>query len=347
VVGKLSVAVSVLLALGSVAGCGASAAPAQLQTLEQRMASLYPDAKAEGTVSFYSSMNPDDAQKILPRFEAQFPGVKVAHLRGTPSQISQRIVTERKSGQNQFDVLETTALDASFLVNQGYTQPYRVASWDDFPALARDGSERWIGDRLINDLPGLNTSKVAAGTITVRNDLCDSKYRGHIAVETEDVAVYIALKQIMGRDEAQRLIQCVAANRPVLVSSQADLVNRLAAGEFWATFSAFGHRLAQLKHVNNAAIDWVHTDPVITDMTLMALASQPAHPKAARLLMEWLASPSGQQAIADTGRAPASTRVKAPYPDLTGTTRVFYITPALGVDYEADAAVWRQTFGIP
>ncbi len=335
-----------LLALAPAAACG-TAARSPSEMLEQRLARLYQAARAEGTVVLYSSLNTEDAQKILPKFEGRFPRVKVDHLRASSEQIAQRIVTERKAGQDLFDVVETNSLDVAFLIDQGYTQRYRVAAWDDFPVASKDPNARWMADRLNNNLPGLNATKVPAGAVKTWKDLCDKKYAGHIAVEKGDVPVYIALKRIQGKEEAQRIIGCIAANKPVLQSGHTEMANRLAAGEFWATFSSNGHRLAQLKYERNAPVDWARTEPVITDMQLMALASRPPHPNAARLFMEWLASPPGQQAIADTGRVPASTRVKVKYPDLMGSARIFFIDPGLEADYNTDAAFWRTSFGIP
>jgi ABC-type Fe3+ transport system substrate-binding protein len=81
-------------------------------------------------------------------------------------------------------------------------------------------------------------------------------------------------------------------------------------------------------------------------MQLVALANRPPHPNAARLLMEWLTSPSGQQTIADTGRVPASNRAQLKYPDLEASGKIFFITPDLEADYDTDSAFWRSTFGI-
>jgi iron(III) transport system substrate-binding protein len=327
------------------AACGTAAKGAQ-DTPEQHLAKLYQAAKAEGRVALYSSLAVADAAQILPRFEAQYPGVKIDHVRAADDSIVARIVGEKKAGQDLFDVVESGSLTVKFLTDQGYTQKYRVGAWDDFPGDLRAPDASWLAVRLTNDLPGINTTKVPVGVIKSRQDLCDKRYEGHIAVETSDVGVYTALKRILGEPEAQRLLKCIAANKPTLRTGHTDMSNRLAAGEFWATFSSNGHRLAQLKYQDNAPVDWVRTDPIITDMELMALSNRPAHPNAGRLFMEWLASPQGQQAIADTGRVPASSKVKPKYPDLVSPGRMFLIVPSLDADYNIDSAFWRATFGI-
>jgi len=340
------VTAAAILAVMPLAACS-SADPGPKNTPAQRLAQTYRAARGEGRVTLYSSLAAADADKILPAFEARYPGVKIDYLRASDDSLIARIVSEKKAGQDLFDVVETTTLSVKFLIDQGYTQKYRVTAWDDFPENLKDPDGAWMADRLNNNLPGINTTKVSPGAIRSRQDLCDRRYEGHIAVEKRDVGVYTALKKILGEPEARRMLTCIAANKPTLGSGHTDMANRLAGGEFWVTFSSNGHRLAQLKYREKAPVDWVHTDPIITDMQLIALSNRPPHPNAARLLMEWLTSAQGQQAIADTGRVPASSRVKPLYPDLESPGQIFFIRPDLEADYDADAAFWRRTFGIP
>lgn len=335
------------LSCGGTAGTAAPTSPVPKgETVEQRLSRLYDAAKPEGKLAFYSSLNTEDAKKILPKFEARFAGVKVDHTRASGEKLVQRVVTEKKAGQGLLDVMESNTFEVKFLIDQGYSQKYKVASWDDFRQETRDPGEGWVADRLNNDLPGINTTKIQPGAIKSWRDLCDSKYQGHIAVEQDDVVIYSSLKKLLGEQEAQRVIKCVAANKPTLRSGHTEMANLLAAGEFWVTLSSNGHRLAQLKYEDKAPVDWVRTDPVITDVQTMALADKAPHPNAARLFMEWLTSPEGQQAIADTGRVPASTKVKPKYPDLLTPGKPFYIGVDMAAAFNRDAEFWRTTFGI-
>ena len=142
------------------------------------------------------------------------------------------------------------------------------------------------------------------------------------------------------------MLKCIAANKPSLRSGHTEMANLLAAGEFAATLSSNGHRLAQLKNESKQPIDWARTDPIITDVQGMALADKAPHPNAGKLLMEWLTSSEGQAAIQSTGRVPANPKVAPKYPDLTNFAKIYYVSVALRVDYDKDAAFWRQTLGI-
>ncbi len=314
---------------------------------DQVMAKLYEAAKAEGKVAFYSSMNTDDAKKVLPLFEQKFAGIKVEHTRASGEQLTTKVVTEKKAGQDLFDVVESNLFEVQFIIEQGYTQKYKVASWEDFPEQVKDKDGAFVGVRMNNDLPGINTQKLPAGvTIKTWKDLCNPALSGKIAVEQGDVVVYSALRKILGDAEAQSVLKCIAANKPSLRVGHTDMANLLAAGEFAVTLSTNGHRLAQLKNEENKPIDWARTDPIITDIQPMALANKPPHANAAKLLMEWLASTDGQKAIASTGRVPASSKTPLKYPDLMNFAKPFFISVGLRADFDKDSEFWRTTFGV-
>ncbi|MDE3193886.1 MAG: ABC transporter substrate-binding protein, partial [Chloroflexota bacterium] len=322
---------------------------AQPQSADQVMATLYAAAKAAGekTVAFYSSMNTSDAKKVLPAFEKQFPGITVDETRLDSTKLVAKVVAEKKAGQNLVDVLETSSFDALYLIDQGYTQPYQNASWNDYAKGARDDEKHlWFSDRENNELPGINTTKIKPGEITTWTDLCKPQYSGHVAVEVGDSAMYTAFVHLYGKDKALQIIQCIAANHPSMRSGHTAMADLLAAGEFWATFMNHGHELTKLTYDKKAPVNWAHTDPIITDPVIAGLADKPPHPNAAKLFDEWLASPGGQQAIASTGRVPSSTAVKPKYPGVNDFAPKFYISPSWATEYNADNQVWQQTFGI-
>ncbi len=328
----------------------AAATSTAAETVEQRMARLYEAAKAEGVVNLYSSLNTADAKIVLPVFEKQFPGIKVEHTRASGEQLVQKLVTEKKAGQDLFDVVETNNFEVKFVIDQGYTQKYAVASWEDYPANARDDKgQMWIADRVNKNVPSFNTQKIGAGNVLKTwKDMCDKKYEGKIAVESGDVAVYTMLRLALGEAQAQDIVKCVAANKPRLTSGHTDTDNLLAAGEFAISFNSYASVIANLKNDKKSPVDFVRTEPVLVDIQLMALANKPPHPNAAKLLMEWLAAPDGQQAIANAGRETATTnaKVKQKYPELALWGKAFYNSPDNQKDFERDAAFWRSTLGI-
>ena len=172
-----------------------AAASVQKETPDQVMARLYELAKTEGTVAIYSSMNTDDAKKVFPVFEQKFAGVKVQHTRASGEDLTTKIVTEKRGGQNIMDVMESNLFEVGFIIDQGYTQKYKTATFDDYPADLKDQDGAFVAARVNNDLPGINTTKLPAGvTIKTWKDLCNPALSGKIAVEQGDIVVYSALR---------------------------------------------------------------------------------------------------------------------------------------------------------
>jgi len=338
-----------------VAACGGSgpaapaaaspAPPASAETAGERMTRLYEAAKAEGKIAFYSSMNTDDARTIIPKFEQRFPGLKIEHTRVTGEQLVTRVITEVRAGQNLFDIFDSSSFQVKQIVDLGYTQPYMPSASEDIPPEGRDAKGTWIANRGVPLAIGFNTQKgVKVGDIKGWADLCDKKYESKIAVEVGDVVVYSALKKQLGEAEAQRILKCVAANKPILRSGHTEIDSLLPAGEFAVTFASHSYRLAAFKYEQNKAVDWVK-DVIVMDLAGMTLAAKAPHPNAARLFTEWLVSQEGQETLATTGRPPASTKVKMKYPDVLGDKRI-YVTLDLMQTFDKDSEFWNTTLGI-
>ncbi len=325
---------------------GAAASPsAAPETVDARIARLYEAAKVEGKVAAYWSLNTQFANPLIAKFQARFPGVTIQHTRAASQALVLKVLTEKKAGQDFVDVVEMEAFDMSQLITPGYTQAYRVASFQDFPAAARGANDAWIAVRLNNDYPGFNTTKIKPGEVKTWKDLCDKKYEGHIAVDRDQVAIYSALRKTLGETEAKAIITCIAANKPQIRTGNTEMAGLMAAGEFWATFSTHAPAMTPLKYENKLPVDLVVTNPVLTYMQTIALASKAPHPNAARLFMEWMTS-EGQQALADIGQAPASSRAKTKYPELGAVANAFYITPELAADFGRDAEFWNTAFKV-
>ncbi len=354
--GLVAIAITALIGVGCAGTGPAAPAPtaaattagtAVKETPEQLLARLYEAAKPEAKVAFYSSMNNQDAAKILPEFEKKFPGLKVEHTRASSEPLVQRLVTEKKAGQNLFDVLETDFFESYYVVQQGCTQKYQPASWDDYADQVKDKDGAWIAPRRNANIPGINTQKLPQGVVVKTwKDMCDKRLEAKIAVEQGDISVYAGMKKALGEKEAQDTLKCIAANKPSLRSGHTEMANLLAAGEFAITYSSNGHRLAQLKYEEKKPIDWARTPVVITDVQAMAIADKPAHPNAAKLFVEWYTSVEGQTALAATGRLPSSSKVRAKYPDQNDFAPPLYLGPELRQDFDKDAEFWRSTLGI-
>jgi iron(III) transport system substrate-binding protein len=71
----------------------------------ERQAALVKEAKNEKTVVWYAPMNREDLRQFTAAFEAEYPFLKVDILTGGPQSLPNRILTERRAGKDNFDIL--------------------------------------------------------------------------------------------------------------------------------------------------------------------------------------------------------------------------------------------------
>src|SRR5688500_14698250 len=105
---------AVILALCLVATAAAqSAKPTSIEQLAtynkpDREKVLYTGAKAEGKITWYTSLAGESYKQLAAAFEAKYPGVKVESYRATRQEMSARILAEAQAKRYIADTLETT-----------------------------------------------------------------------------------------------------------------------------------------------------------------------------------------------------------------------------------------------
>src|SRR3989304_1101098 len=69
---------------------------------------LYAGAKAEGKITWYTSLAGASYKKLAAAFEARYPGVAVESYRGTRQDLSARIPAETQAQRYIVDTIEST-----------------------------------------------------------------------------------------------------------------------------------------------------------------------------------------------------------------------------------------------
>ena len=81
---------------------------------------LYAGAKAEGKLSWYTSLAGGFYKEIIRVFESKYPGIKVEAYRAWGSELVMRMEEEYKAGRHLADALETTQGNLMFLRDGGF-----------------------------------------------------------------------------------------------------------------------------------------------------------------------------------------------------------------------------------
>jgi iron(III) transport system substrate-binding protein len=264
-----------------------------------REALLYSGAKTDGKVVWYTSLAGDSYKAIARAFETKYSGLKLEAYRAGGSELVPRMIEEAKARRPIFDVLETT-LD-SMMVSRANNllRPYFSPHLARYPDEAREKADKgltfWTVDRESYNGFGYNKSQLSASAVPKGFDgLLHPDLKGKLGLafgESANKAIGAMLK-IKGEAFVKKLR---SQEIKLYTVSSAALVDFIASGEISASFHIFrNHAVVSME--KGSPVGWQPMELVFTNSGAVALASQPPHPHAALLLIDFLLS-DGQKVL--------------------------------------------------
>jgi iron(III) transport system substrate-binding protein len=288
-------------------------------------------AKKEGKIVFYNGQNPERAALVTKAFETKYPGIKVETLRLAGSQLTARYDADSKAG-NVPDLMSSAG--PAFYKANVEKGTFLKLSAEEVPSYANWPKEySHFGDTAarISITPWrviVNTDRVTdAQTPKTWQDLLKPEFKGEI-VYVDPRIIFPSLAQIkvwkdeLGEDYTSKL----AAQDLTIVESAVPGIQGVAAGEHGLLVST-EPGVADPLIKEGAPLKHVLVTPTIGTEMFMAVSAKAPHPNAARLLMDYMLSPEGQE-IANGGGGRVS-----PLPNIPNTDKL----PAGFVPTDGDA----------
>ncbi len=289
-------------------------------------------AKAEGTVSWYTSTPQNQAQKISDMFTAK-TGIKVQLFRSGGEAVMTRFLTEQDAGKTAADVV-TTSDPAAFngLARAGKLTAFTPVGAELVPASAKGPNASWISQRLNLIVPAYRTDKVTAPP-TSWKDLADPRFKGQLVIADPAFTSFSYLVvHSLSRDAALGwdYFKKIAANGTMVVQGHAQLATALISGERSVAIESDAGQLftniqkgAPIKIVSPSEGVFLINSP-------MAIPAKAPHPNAAKAFLEFNLAPEVQQLFSAEGTYSVRTDVAPPktYPELKAL-KIFTI------DYDA------------
>lgn len=301
-------------------------------------------ARKEGEVVWYTAMNTSDAEAVRKLFQEKYPFLTLTVLRQPGEKVRTRILTEMRAGKFFWDVVSFNHLDMDALNQEGLLAAYvSPETKSGFPAGAVDKDGRWAAIYVRQFVIGYNTAQVSAAQAPKRwEDLLHAKWKGRFALDESDVEWYAAMVDYRGREKATSYMRDLARQHPQFRRGHSLLSRLLIAGDFPLAM-VYASEIEKAKKAG-APVEWVQTlDPIVTSPSQIAVSAKAPHPHAARLLVDLLLSPEGQELIRSRGRAPART-------DLSGAgatvsrLKLHYVNPRLARDFSQYEKEFREIF---
>lgn len=253
----------------------------------------------EGSVTLYSNHAPANLEALKLAFEEKYPGISLAYIRGTDSDLLPKVEVENQTGNAVADVHMTTDagwIDRSLESGQ-YSVPV-VAPGIENPAYR--AADAMLGDEFFMTSAtsiGLawNTDAVPEGLETPQ-DLLDPGHRGRIGVVTPaGFPAVVHIYKRMDIDYADGFVEDLAELEPRIYTSGPGVTQALASGEVWVAPGASMDVLVEKG--KGAPVDFaLPPNPIGVPFYSHVLSAAP-NPNAAQLLADFMISEEGQAAL--------------------------------------------------
>ncbi|HYT57669.1 MAG TPA: extracellular solute-binding protein [Verrucomicrobiae bacterium] len=261
---------------------------------------LYTGAKAEGKITWYTSLAGESYKHLYGAFEARYPGVKVETYRATRQEMGARILAEAQAQRHIVDTLETTIPLLKLLKDNNMLVPYHFSAQAKYPDNVKEKGPKglvfWAIDR--ESHIGLAYNKNA-----IPEKLAPKNYEGLLRPELKDkiafagsdtgVTVVGAMLKFKGEEYVKKLKPLGPAIHNVSGRALLDLVISGEVGVSPTTFR--NHVEVSLKL--GAPIAWIPMDVVPSNSGSTAVSAKAPHPHAALLMAEFILGEGGQKVL--------------------------------------------------
>ncbi len=281
------------------------------------MPDLLADARAEGSLTIYSSMNEQEGLPLWQMFE-HAAGMKVNYVRSSDSVILARIAMESRARARSWDIAVTTTVNRLPVDTLTQFDPPEARS---LIAQARDPGRRWYGVYANYNTPAYNTNLVKKSDLprSYEEFLDRKEWAGKIALDDTDDEWLSAVIIHYGEERGKKLLQdMVAVLKPVMVDGHLALARSVGAGEYWLALNNYASLTLNVR-LSGAPIDFWPLDPVALFFGSVAVSAQAPHPKAALLAANFILSREAELFLTKRGRMPTRPDVPVNPADVSQT----------------------------
>ena len=335
----------VLAALGAVASLTLPFAnsPAAAQETAQHswiVPVLLQEAKAEGALTVYGSMNEQEALPLWKTFE-DATGAKVSYVRASDVQIMARVAIEERARQRSWDVALTTTVPQ---MPQAFFAPIDPPEANGLMAEARDAGRRWYGVYANYNAPAYNMKFVTPADLpkTYEEFPAHKEWAGKVAIDGTDNEWLAAIFSFYGEERGRALVKdIVAALDPIVTDGHLLLARSVGSGEYWLALNNFLNLTLNVK-MSGAPTDYWLMNPVALIFGAVGVNILAPHPNAAKLAENFVLSREAQSFITHKGRFPTRPDVPTDPPDVGGMLKPMKIMPI--VFNADDQKKWQKTY---
>jgi iron(III) transport system substrate-binding protein len=285
-------------------------------------------AKREGRLVLYTGMETEESSLFTQEFAKKYSFIKPEIFRSSGEKVQARFIVEHRANTHLADVFQTSIVQVYQLKNSGMLARYTPEEAGAYSDGFKDPQGYWTAFYQIPYVIGYNTRLVAAKDAPADyQDLLNPRWKGQIALETEEYQWFYHAMQLMGRDRGLDFMRKFAGQNLQMRKGHTLLAQLVAAGESAIATVVYSNRVERMK-ATGAPIDWVRfKGPTITAINAIAMPDKAPHPNAARLFIDFVLSKEGQGLLRGLRRIPARADVSPDPPSLTQGLQLYPARP--------------------
>jgi len=279
--------------------------PASLQELAaysgaDREQILAAGAKAEGKVTWYTSLAGGSYKELAAAFEKKYSGVKVEAYRGSSQDLMARIMAEAQAKRYLVDSVESTLPLLKAMRDGKLITPFYSPHLAKYPAEAKERADKglflWASARESYIGVAYNKKSIAANDVPKSfEDLLRPALKDKLAFATSDTGsrMIAAMLQFKGEEFVKKMKQ---QNVRLYAVSGRALLDLVISGEVGVSPTIFrNHALVSI--AKQAPVEWVAMEVVPTNAGAAAVPAGAPHPHAGVLFTDFILGPEGQKIL--------------------------------------------------
>ena len=305
---------------------------------------LLEGAKKEGEVIVYASMNLEEAKTMISRFEQKYPFVKVKLNRTDSEKLLTKILVEARAKKSFADVIQTLGFAMHTLKKSQHLGHY-LSPENRYYSREFKEEGYWTTVYTNPYVVAYNSRLVSKENLPRKyEDLLQPMWQGKMMMEPTKVDWFGGVLQLMGKEKGLKYMRELAKQN-IMNRIGHDLIAQLvAAGEAFLDIDIPVPSVDRVRK-RGAPIDWVAFPPSPASLIGIGISSQPVHPNAARLYVDFVLSSDGQKTLADMGRYLARLEFMQEQMAKAKGLQMTPVSPELGENIVEYAKLMREIFG--
>ena len=309
-------------------------------------AKLVEGAKKEGKMVFYSSLNVEDNNGLLKRFEEKYPFIKTELNRLTADRLLIRFQSEARAKKPIADVIMNGGARTYITKKEGLLMKYVSPESKFYGTGFKDPDGYWTDAYLNAHVLVYNTRMLKPAEVPLTHaDLLKPQWSGKFVMVSKAYEWFLKIIKLQGEAKGMEFFKRLAAQKPGFRIGSSQIADLVAAGEHPLGINTYSTNIEDLK-AKGAPVEWVGLDPVVATLHPIAVSAAAPHPNAAKLFVDFVLSREGMLLLRGFKRIPSRLDVEPMVARLTKGIKFYPSEPELAEEFDKYARTFQNIFEI-